>query len=97
MIIQGKCSSESDCPDYAPICSKWGYCQVNKTYSHQWFLKSKYHNFKPVFIILVYFKFLSSMNTKGTKSDAKIILITKNMLKHTFNYHSDNWDAKWRS
>ena len=25
---EGSCSSESDCPDFAPICSQWGYCQT---------------------------------------------------------------------
>ena len=26
---KGQCNSASDCPAYAPICSKWGYCQTN--------------------------------------------------------------------
>lgn len=25
---QGQCSSASDCPDWAPLCSSWGYCQT---------------------------------------------------------------------
>ena len=24
---QGACSSSYDCPDYAPVCSEYGFCQ----------------------------------------------------------------------